>query len=261
MKTLGYLKAQTFVSKNPEYSSQTVKDVSFTTVADLITALLTELMQNYVVGNKMDDRKMRKRIAKMIELVNGKQEIANLIIRGNPFQSSKQHRFENDQGKIIEVANEDDQSESYESSQDDTSSHTSDYLPSEIDKGDSLNENLSNLQAANSVGKVQNPVKKQHLKIPRQSTERRHNSMIVRGGKESQKWLQEYSNFNLQEQSLNLLQSVHKQHSALSSRDQAEELSQIQGSVNAATTSESSNISQILTTLDSQHPQLAESIS
>ena len=145
MKTLGYLKAQTFVSKNPEYSSQTVKDVSFTTVADLITALLTELMQNYVVGNKMDDRKMRKRIAKMIELVNGKQEIANLIIRGNPFQSSKQHRFENDQGKIIEVANEDDQSESYESSQDDTSSHTSDYLPSEIDKGDSLNENLSNL--------------------------------------------------------------------------------------------------------------------
>ena len=85
MKTLGYLKAQTFVSKNPEYSRDTVKDVSFTTVADLITALLTELMQNYVVGNKMHDRKMRKRIDKTIDLVNSRQEIANLIIRGNPF--------------------------------------------------------------------------------------------------------------------------------------------------------------------------------
>lgn len=31
------------------------------------------------------------------------------------------------------------------------------------------------------------------------SMRRRHNSMIVRGGKESQKWLQEYSGFNLQE--------------------------------------------------------------
>ena len=46
--------------------------MSFTTVADIITALLTELMQSYVVGNKLDDRKMRKRIAKTIELVNGK---------------------------------------------------------------------------------------------------------------------------------------------------------------------------------------------
>jgi len=31
------------------------------------------------------------------------------------------------------------------------------------------------------------------------SMRRRHNSMVVRGGKESQKWLQEYSGFNLQE--------------------------------------------------------------
>jgi len=42
--------------------------------------------------------------------------------------------------------------------------------------------------------------------------------MIVRGGKESQKWLQEYSCFNMQEMQSNLLNKVHKQHSQLSAR-------------------------------------------
>lgn len=43
MKTLGYLKAQAFVCSNPEIAKENVKDVPFTTVANLVSALLSEL--------------------------------------------------------------------------------------------------------------------------------------------------------------------------------------------------------------------------
>ena len=88
MKTLGYLKAQTFVSNHADYSKKTVQDVPFVTIADLVTALLNELMQSYVSGPTLEDRKMRKRIDKTIEIINSRQEIANMIIRGNPFHKS-----------------------------------------------------------------------------------------------------------------------------------------------------------------------------
>lgn len=47
-----------------------VKDVPFTTVANLITALLTELKRNYIVSQDLRDKKMRKRINKTIDIVN-----------------------------------------------------------------------------------------------------------------------------------------------------------------------------------------------
>jgi len=43
VKTLGYLKAQAFVCSNPEIAKENVKDVPFTTVANLVSALLSEL--------------------------------------------------------------------------------------------------------------------------------------------------------------------------------------------------------------------------
>jgi len=53
VKQLGYLKAQTFVCSNPEYGKESVKDVPFTTISDLITALLTELTSTYVTGQSI----------------------------------------------------------------------------------------------------------------------------------------------------------------------------------------------------------------
>jgi hypothetical protein len=40
----------------------------------------------------MKDRKMRKKIDKTIEIVNEHQEIANLIIKGNPFHKHSHHK-------------------------------------------------------------------------------------------------------------------------------------------------------------------------
>ena len=75
------------VDKNADLQRDAVKDVPFTTVANLITALLSELKRAYVVSHNAKDKKMRKRIDKTIDIVNNQPEIANLIIKGNPFRS------------------------------------------------------------------------------------------------------------------------------------------------------------------------------
>ena len=51
------MKAYTYVdvSDNPMVSAETVRDVSFITVADLVTALLTEVQNIYVTKNDYRD--------------------------------------------------------------------------------------------------------------------------------------------------------------------------------------------------------------
>ena len=56
-------------------------------MANLITALLQEIEKTYVTKQTIRDKKMRRRIDKTIEIVNDHHEIANLIIKGNPFHS------------------------------------------------------------------------------------------------------------------------------------------------------------------------------
>lgn len=72
------------------------------------------------------------------------------------------------------------------------------------------------------------------------SMRRRHNSMVVRGGRESQKWLQEYSGFNLQEIQESFISHAKKgstyNHSEMLS--QADALSHASGShITSVTTS------------------------
>jgi len=65
---------------------------SFTTVASLVSALLTDLERSYVTKETREDKKMRKRINKSIELINNYQELSNLIIKGNPFSKGHEAR-------------------------------------------------------------------------------------------------------------------------------------------------------------------------
>ena len=85
------MKAYTYVdvSDNPMVSAETVRDVSFITVADLVTALLTEVQNIYVTKNDYRDQRMRRHIAKTIDIINSHEEIANLIIKNNPFHTKK----------------------------------------------------------------------------------------------------------------------------------------------------------------------------
>ena len=105
------MKAQSYVnvSGNLEVNREAVKDVPFTTVANLVTAMLMELKRTYVTAPNTIDRKMRKRINRTIEIVNAQPEIANLIIKGNPFRQSRHSSApaEDQPEIVVEVENED----------------------------------------------------------------------------------------------------------------------------------------------------------
>ena len=61
----------------------------FISVANLVSAILTELKQTYVTAENQLDKKMRKTIEKTIQIVNSYGELSNLIIKGNPFLDTK----------------------------------------------------------------------------------------------------------------------------------------------------------------------------
>ena len=103
VKQLGYMKAQAFVCSNPEFAKENVKDVPFTTVANLVSALLTELSSNYVTGKNNNDKWMRKRIKKTIDIINSQHELASLIIKDNPF---KQRPNYNQPDTVVEAVDE-----------------------------------------------------------------------------------------------------------------------------------------------------------
>lgn len=84
------MKAQTFISANDSdegVTKESLRDVSFTTVANIITALFMEVKKTYITGHALREKKMRQKIEKTIEIVNDHPEIANLIIKGNPFHT------------------------------------------------------------------------------------------------------------------------------------------------------------------------------
>lgn len=59
-----------------------------------------EVKRTYITGNTQQDKKIRKRISKTIEIVNEHQEIANLIIKGNPFHRHHTHSHKDAGGNI-----------------------------------------------------------------------------------------------------------------------------------------------------------------
>ena len=61
------------------------KEVSFMTLADLITALLSELSNTYVTTDNSHDKKMRRKIKQTSELINSYKQISNVVLKGNPF--------------------------------------------------------------------------------------------------------------------------------------------------------------------------------
>ena len=56
-------------------------DVTFTTLANLITALFNDLRNLYVTGDTPIDIKMRSRISRVQEIVNSQDEISNLLVK------------------------------------------------------------------------------------------------------------------------------------------------------------------------------------
>ena len=56
-------------------------------MANLVTAVLSELERTYVVASSEKDKKMRRRIRKTVELVNSSGEMQNLLIKQNPFHT------------------------------------------------------------------------------------------------------------------------------------------------------------------------------
>ena len=66
-----------------ESATSSVKDdVPFTTVANLVTALLNDVKNNFVVGDSNKDVKMRKRIQKVQNIVNDFHEMSQLLVKG-----------------------------------------------------------------------------------------------------------------------------------------------------------------------------------
>ena len=86
----GLLRAMSMVGgKVTAMGRKNLEDIPFMTVANLVTALFQELKREYVTEQTSKDKKMRNRINKSIELINGYSEISNLVITGNPFKNQK----------------------------------------------------------------------------------------------------------------------------------------------------------------------------
>lgn len=82
---MGLFKAQSLMSNKPSLVRAT-KDITFMSLSNLITALLSELAKTYVYGATEFDVSMRSKIAKTIEIVNNYQEVSQILIKGDPFK-------------------------------------------------------------------------------------------------------------------------------------------------------------------------------
>ena len=82
---MGLFKAQSLMSNKPNLVRAT-KDITFMSLSNLITALLSELAKSYVYGATEFDVSMRSKIAKTIEIVNNYQEVSQILIKGDPFK-------------------------------------------------------------------------------------------------------------------------------------------------------------------------------
>ena len=126
------------MNEDSEVSKESVKDVPFTTVANLVTALFMEVKRTYITGKTQQDKKIRKRIEKTIEIVNEHQEIANLIIKGNPFHRHHTHSHKETGGNM---ALPDTVKEASAHRED--QSNSSDFSESSSDSGDDSDDNYS----------------------------------------------------------------------------------------------------------------------
>lgn len=54
-------------------------------IANLVTALLSELKNSWVTETNVRDKKMRSKIDTCLELINSKMELSRIMVRGDPF--------------------------------------------------------------------------------------------------------------------------------------------------------------------------------
>jgi len=94
---MGLVKAFTFIKKQTTFTKEEIDQIPFTTMGNLVTAILTELRKGYVHGESPTDRKMRNRIIKTISLINNYQEMSNMIIKRNPFHHHRKREQEDSQ--------------------------------------------------------------------------------------------------------------------------------------------------------------------
>lgn len=206
---------------------------------------------------------MRKRVYKVIDIINDQHELTSKLITDNPFsKKSKQGKSRNidlaPHTVVEDVDAEEKDSDQSTSSRSSTSSSVlSDYLPSELDTGLSLEHQalhlLGNGKEASMRGKP--PKLPMELRKRTSSIGRRHNSQIVRGGAESSKWLQEYSLFNLQQQESSLLNNIGRNVSSshYSPRSQLGDSESMVGMISEAMLAsqiETQSVSHILAKLD-----------
>jgi len=102
---MGLVKAFTFIGKESTFSKEEIDQIPFTTMGNLVTAILTELRKNYVVGDSPRDKKMRTRIMKTVSLINNYQEMSNMIIKRNPFHLHRKR--EQDDSAVVPQNNGD----------------------------------------------------------------------------------------------------------------------------------------------------------
>jgi len=58
-----------------------LKDYSLNTIPNMVTTVLEDLRDHYVIGDGVKEVKMRTRIAKIIEIVNGESRMAGMVIK------------------------------------------------------------------------------------------------------------------------------------------------------------------------------------
>ena len=181
----------------------------FMTLANVVTALLDEFQKEYVMADTPKDKKMRRKIRITEELINSSKEISNVMIKGNPFKKHSHGSVSGNKNVLdssgSQVANLGDESVS--------SGSEDESIPSSRDANDF--SEVSGLEAL--LDDLESGLRPTKERITFQA--RRHQSMLVTNALEQTKWLQDYSNYNLQETANNLITRVTRGASMQSSGD------------------------------------------
>ncbi len=159
---------------------------------------------------------MRKRIAKVQNIVNNFHEMSQLLVKGRhvrkaaSLEENKGDSSTSSAGRKAAFRKNQVSTVAMDVVHEVLSSSSSDDDSSDDSQG------MTNSDANGSAGGMHQldiNFKRESLDIPRTSSissRRRHMSMMVPGGRESTKWLQEYSNFNLQAIQESLIEHVNQ---------------------------------------------------
>lgn len=159
--------------------------LNFTTMTNVIQNLLVDIRDVYITGDSKDDRNMRARIRKVLDLINSENHMSNIIVKGDKFTA-------------IEEEVDDDGS----------SSHSQD---SSSEAGKPTAEEDEAYQ--DQLGKLVSEIGQDYQ---RTSMRKRHNSVFVpptvpsaKGPNGGQQWLANYSPMAMLEVNEQLIGKAH----------------------------------------------------